>query len=79
MQQDRAVHSCGIYRLAPYRPYRSNRSHKGQEQQDAQGKQTADASPRLPAAVFRYSLFLLSQHAFLYRTYTQNLLSENSA
>ena len=57
MQQDRAVHSCGIYRLAPYRPYRSNRSHKGQEQQDAQGKQTADASPRLPAAVFRYSLF----------------------
>lgn len=57
MQQDRAVHSCGIYRLAPYRPYRSHRSHKGQEQQDAQGRQTADASPRLPAAVFRYSLF----------------------
>ena len=35
----------------------SDVDHKGQEQQDAQGKQTADASPRLPAAVFRYSLF----------------------
>ena len=54
MQQDRPVHSRGIHRLALHRTYRSQ---KGQKQQSAQYRQTANASPRLSAAIFRYPLF----------------------
>ena len=54
MQQNCAVHSCGVYWLALHYPHCP---HKGQEQHGTQNGQTADCAPLLAAVVFMHSLF----------------------